>query len=118
MGTNAGSWSSPLPSICMLTRPLDPGRPRMPGSMRAGPIPWPIRAPPPPPMWPWGPQPCCMEPRMGPLLSMSARRRQEPSDVRQEPPTVTSSSPQTCVGHGGVAGQACVGSHHALLLQL
>lgn len=69
--------SSPLPIICMLTMPLDPGAPLvgsevfMLGTMRPGPTPWPIIGPPWPPMGPWGPQPCCMEPRIGPLLSMS-----------------------------------------------
>lgn len=73
--------SSPLPIICMLTMPLGPARPLearaafMPGSMRPGPIPWVIMGPPPPPRCPWGPQPCCMEPRMDPLLSMSAEEK-------------------------------------------
>lgn len=67
---------SPLPIICMLTMALDPGGPLvgsavfMLGTMRPGPTPWPIIGPAVPPMGPWGPQPCCMGPRIDPLPSM------------------------------------------------
>ncbi len=74
---------SPLPTICMLTIALDPGGPLggsavfMLGTMRPGPTPWPIIDPAVPPMGPWGPQPCCMEPRIDPLPSMPVMGRTE-----------------------------------------
>ncbi len=74
---------SPFPIICMLTMALDPGGPLagsavfMLGTKRPGPTTWPIIGPAVPPMGPWGPQPCCMEPRIDPLFSISDVGRTE-----------------------------------------